>query len=165
MKLKFIKYYLKYIEKLFQRVDDRLIKAEQALSNGKFQAAAGLLKSVQALENNAKHLVADRDWKEKMEKAKADIKINRVFSDRAQRAIKAKTASSSWEELNQVGKEIENGKMASSTRQWLRDKIRTLREQMKPGLDQEIKDQPAARPEIRQKIKKTGLEIKIAPRP
>lgn len=155
------------VEKLFQRIDDRLAKVEHFLKDEKIEAAAGLLKSVQALQNNAKFLVAGNDWKDKMERAKYDVKINRFFSNQALAAIRERNASSSWEKLRQVGQGVENGQMASTTRQRLQEKIRNFQEQTRLELEKEAKVRLLPKRMIKEGFKNqpkaVGPEINILP--
>lgn len=145
------------VKKLFERLDDRLLKAEQALKDGKLEASWSLLKSVQALENQGNHFVSEKSVKDEMQKARQNIKINRIFSDEAREALREKTTSLKMERLERLDQSIQLGDMASSTRQILREKIKSYQEQVKP--------QPK---QIRRLFKNiplpsSGPEIKVVP--
>lgn len=44
-------------QKLLERIDDRFVKIQEAIADGKINQAQGLIKSVDALKNNAKHFI------------------------------------------------------------------------------------------------------------
>jgi nicotinamide mononucleotide adenylyltransferase len=119
------------VEKMIQRLYERLSKAEQALKDGKLEQTMSLLKLIQALENQAKYFVTEKSWKDKLDKAKQNVKINRIFSDQVAQAMKERSSALKRERLQNLDNSVQTGDMASSTRQFLRTKIKNYQEQIR----------------------------------
>lgn len=75
------------LEELFARIDGRIEKIEVALEEGKLLQAWGLLKTVHAFKNNAKHFVKHKEIREDVKEAVAEFVANKkeILEDFKQR--------------------------------------------------------------------------------